>query len=774
VSLASRAAEVEDVVRAAQHTALENVLPGRHSLIAVGGFGRRELFPYSDIDLLILVDFDVNEPPVREAISRFLQTLWDAKLRPSHSVRTADECAALDPNNLELTMSLMDRRLLCGDESLYRSMDEHFTRFERARATDIGRGLARLVRERHAKFQNTIYHLEPNVKESPGGLRDLHTVRWFERLKSTGREELDEAHEVFTRIRSSLHERAGRDQNILSFDAQEALAERPADLMRDYYRHARSVFRALRNHMENVEERSSSLLQQFRDWRSRLSTSQFTVAHDRVFLRMPPEGLQPFEFVARHQLELAPDAVRRLAGHAPALRWNDWKALLSLPRPARGLRAMQDTGVLAQVLPAWRAIECLVVRDFHHRYTVDEHSLVAIESLEAIEDPRFAGVFEEIEDPALVRFALLLHDVGKGSGDHVPASVWIASSVLENLGAPPSDRDCVLFLIERHLDLSNVMTGRDLGEESTARLVADRVSTVERLKMLTLLTWADISAVHPGAMTPWRREQLWRLYVTAHQELTRELDRYRIHNLAETSRERAEFLEGLPMRYLRTHSGEEIDAHVGLASELTSRIAAIKLEHWEGLHRLTLLTRDRPGLLASVAGTLAAFGMNILKAEAFGNDKGVVIDTFVFADPMRTLELNPGESARLSDMVRRVVEGRQDVETLLRGRPKAPGHRPRLQPRVAFDNQASETSTLIEVVAEDRPGLLYHLARAISVHGANIEVVLIDTEAHRALDVLYVTEQGGKISADVQARLHAALMSACGGELQRAPGAGAA
>jgi [protein-PII] uridylyltransferase len=295
-------------------------------------------------------------------------------------------------------------------------------------------------------------------------------------------------------------------------------------------------------------------------------------------------------------------------------------------------------------------------------------------------------------------------------------------------------------------------------------MLAERIGTLERLKQLALLTYADISAVNPQAMTPWRLEQLWRVYLAAHAELTKGLYAERIHNAAGS---RADFLEGLPVRYLRTHLDSEVSAHIELARQLESRPVAIEIAHERGVYRLTLLTWDRPGLFASVAGAISSFGLSILKAEAFSNTRGVVVDTFTFSDPHRTLELNPPEVDRLRGVVRKVVESKLDVATLLRARPKPllPSRGARFEPRVRIDQSASESATLIEIVAEDRAGLLYDLARAISKAGCNIDVVLIDTEAHKALDVFYVTANGSKLgdpaAESLKIELHKACLGSC-------------
>ena len=767
-TLAARNSEVEDLVSRAYSKTLEPRFPSGMALVAVGGFGRGELFPHADVDLLLLVESENQIPPAREALSLFLQVLWDSGLRPSHSVHRVAECVIEHENNAELAVSLLDRRLLAGDPSVFRRLDESFNSFVAKRGAAVAQQLAGLCEARHAKFQHTIYHLEPNIKDTPGGLRDLQTVRWLAALeRREPARDLSPAFDFLAALRIRLHELAGRDQNVLNFDAQEALSEHPAALMRDYYRHARLVDRVVRAALEAAVERAGTLLGRFHEWRSRLSTSEFTVSRDRVLLRTPkrmPQSLSLFEFVARHQLCLAPETIDRLASFVPETRWDDWKRLLSLPRPSFGLRAMQETGTLAAALPEWRNIECLVVPDFYHRYTVDEHTLVAIASLESIGDPRLAGLLEETSDLALVRFALLLHDIGKGSGvEHSQESERIGRIVMERLGAPEAERATVEFLVRHHLDLSSVMTSRDLGDGSTARMLAERLGTIERLKQLTIMTYADISAVNPQAMTPWRLEQLWRAYLLADEELTKELHTERIHAVEGAAPERAAFLEGLPTRYARTHTPAEIDAHFELARLLESQPLAIEIGHERSLYRLTLLTRDRPALLASIAGAISSFGLNIVTAEAFSNAQGIVVDTFTFTDPNRTLELNPLEADRLRAIVRSVVEEKEDAGALLRGRPKPflASRAARLEPRVAFNSDASEDATLIEIVAADRPGLLYDLAQAITAAGCNIEVVMINTEAHKALDVFYVTSGGQKLGGELEAQLKSELLAAC-------------
>lgn len=752
------------------------------TVAAVGGYGRRELFPYSDVDLLLLATTDDPSKQERQAISEFLKALWDEGLRVSQSVRTPADCGRIHVGNLELTISLLDHRYLCGDRTRYEMLAAAFRKLIHNDGQTIADELSKNARARHAKYNDTIYHLEPNVKEHPGALRDLHVLDWLGKLKQPAAEHLQAARKFLYTVRIFLHQLAGRDDNALSFEAQELLSEDPGAWMREYYRCARSIYAAVQRAMEGAERTDLGLVAQFREWRGRLSNVDFTVARERVLLRDPhllasdPDiVLRLMIFVARHGLRLGRDTEERIRTALPNLRlsgpdaWTRLRELLRLPGCVVGLRAMHSTGVLAELIPEWNRIDCLVRRDFYHRYTVDEHTLLTIAGLETLSGPtegltkRFSELLSEIDRPELLRLALLLHDLGKGggTGSHAAESVKLATSAMERLGVPEASRLTVNFLIEHHLDLSGMMNSRDLSDAATASQVAAVAGTVERLKLLTLMTWADISAVNPTAMTPWRLEQLWRTYLAGYHELTRELATARIEAAAERP-EMSAFLRGLPVRYQRTHSEDEIRAHFGLWKVSRSGAIGIDVRKAEGAWQMTVVMPDKPGLLASISGAIASFGLNILKAEAFSNAEHDVVDTFAFADPHRTLELNPSEVDRLRDTVVRVVSGRVDVKKLLAGRrrphPPAGG---RISASVTFNDEASPGATLIEVTAEDRPGLLYDLTSALSGAGLNIEVVLIDTEAHKALDVFYVTEGGHKLSTEAQAGVHDTLVAAC-------------
>ena len=778
------------------------------AVAAVGGYGRRELFPYSDIDLLLLVEQESDLAALKEAISEFLRVLWDSGLRVSHSARTVAECCRLHDGNLELHISLLDLRLVWGDTGMFGALSERLPSLYKQESGAITQRLARLAQQRHAKFHNTVYHLEPNIKEGPGGIRDIHLLRWLNALLpqhgaiSESLAELAPAQRFLYEVRCFLHLQNGRDNNLLSFEMQDEIARHapagpiaPEAWMRLYFQHARSVFQSAVRALDDIDTHNAPLLAQFRTWRSRLSTPEFTISRDRVYLRNANETLfstesllRLFAFVGRHGVRLAWDTQRRLKSELPKLSqlfrdtppaWPGWRELLSQPHVALALGEMQETGLLSAAIPEWNAIDSLVVRDFYHRYTVDEHTLMAVEAVDQlmanqpVKDARFHQLALANENPATLRFAILLHDLGKGtdSSDHVRGSVTAAHEFMERTRVPQPIAQAVLFLIEHHLDLSLIMNARDLHDPATARFLTERVGTEEDLRRLVLLTYADISAVNPGAMTPWRLEQLWRVYSAGVEQLTRELVLDRIHASPAFSPDRlaspqlAAFVDGLPMRYLRTHTREQIEHHYALEQKSRREGAAVEIAREAGAYVLTVLAHDAPGLFASLCGALSSFGLNIVKAEAASNTAGCVLDLVRFTDPMRTLELNPEEVNRLEWTLQCVLRGSVAVSDLLKRRRRVsrPASDAAIAPSVRFDNEASDSATLIEFAGEDRPGLLYDLASGISACGCNLEIVMVATEAHRALDVFYVTCGGGKLEAAMLDRLGPGLVQAAAG-----------
>ncbi|MGZ4811792.1 MAG: [protein-PII] uridylyltransferase [Terriglobales bacterium] len=791
------------------------------ALAAIGGFGRGELFPHSDIDLLFLCA-EAPTPEVKLNISTLCRELWDAGLRASPVMRTQGECDRLDPGNVEGALSLLDCRFLVGDAALFRQLhDDLLPRLVRREWQSLVQGVAQLARDRHGKFGNTIFHLEPNVKECPGGLRDQHTAYWLALIAALDKQrawpdraslvpsalqvQFGRACEFLADVRCFLHYRHGRDDNKLTWDAQEQAAASgiglsnraavdAASWMRTYFQHARAIHRFMSQVLEDIPPARSSLFQQFQQWRSRVSNQDFSVVGGRVFLQQataisdPDLLLRLFGFIARHGFKLSADTERRAEQVLPTIAerlprgpalWSHLREILLAPHAAPTLRAMHSLGLLTQIIPEFKLVDSLVLRDFYHRYTVDEHTFLAIENLQRLNgsdddrERRFAEMLSEVKESDLLYLAILLHDLGKGGpGDqHVQSSVAIAEGILERLGLNEHERETVIFLIANHLELSATLR-RDIFDSETIRNLADKIGTPERLQMLCLLTWADIKSVNPAALTPWKAEMLWQLYIATVRRLNHSVDQERIHGdeaqvarVISTFPDRAteirEFLNGLPQRYLRTYA-EQAAFHFQLVSQLRNGAIQLSLNLNRDLFELTVVTGDRPGLFATIAGFLFAWGMSIIKADAFSHNSGIILDTFHFSDRFGTLTMNPPERERFKRNLEEVLCGEANLEKLVlnRLRSERPGTPPvKIEPKVEFDGQCSSHSTVIEIIAQDRPGLLYDVASLLAAEQCNIEVALIDTQGHMAVDVFYLTSERRKLDAERQQRLAAQLIA---------------
>ncbi len=798
--------------------------PKDFALIALGGYGRKWLFPYSDIDLLFLHAGDKAEGKIKEPIRRFSQELWDLRLKLSPASRTVSECDRFDPDNLEFAISLLDCRYLAGDRQLFsRLHDVVIPKLIASESQVFLTRLAELARNRHAKFGGTLFHLEPNVKDGPGGLRDYNVACWLALISAMAkqrawpdrptffapsqRNKLEAALGFLEVVRCFLHFRHSRDDNVLAWDAQaEAAAARigvgnggevtASDWMRIYFSHARTVHRVCTQLLSEIPAERPSLYRQFQTMRSRLSNAEFSVVDDMVFLRQPENLTDPqlilrvFRFLARHGLSLSSVTEGQIEEALPSVvadppegseLWHALQEILLGPHAADALRAMHSLGVLIILLPEFEGIDSLVVRDYSHRFTVDEHTFVAIENLHALRqsqakwDQRYAELLEELEQPDLLYLAILLHDTGKGAktDDHVRASLALAEAALDRLDLDALDREAVIFLVGKHLEMSAALR-RDIFDPETVRAFAAKVETPERLKMLCLLTYADIKAVNPEALSPWKAENIWQLYIATANHLNRNLDQ-RFHvdahdevlehlrTLAPATGKHVEtFLEGLPRRYLLTHAAGDVFAHADMATRLGKDPVQVDLRRGRHWYELILVTPDRPFLFATMAGILAAWGMNIVKASAFSNLAGIVVDTFYFTDTFRTLELNLSEWERFKVSIHDGLLGKLDLERMLRDRLRAKQNRApkvKVETQVHFDNTCSAHSTLVEVIAQDQPGLLYRISSQFAREKCNIEIALIDTEGQTAIDVFYLTTGGAKLGPEQQARLQTALVT---------------
>jgi [protein-PII] uridylyltransferase len=838
-TIAARAAAMDELVTGLWQSAVErdSKLAEGIALLAIGGYGRRELFPYSDVDLLFLLDSRVVEKEVREAIRRVGQEMWDYGIRVSQATRKLAECERFSEDNAEFTLSLMEHRLLSGDAGLYaRLADETVPKLLQRDHKVITARLVELTRERHAKYGGTLFHLEPNIKDCPGGLRDIHVCGWLKILDSSaatdGSDDIEFRHAIeFLRlVRCFLHYRHERDDNTLDWQAQDTAAEAAVGLngrdtqkldaaywMRFYFRHARSIERSLKRLIEDLPMAKSARRVLLKRERGVEPQAGFRIDHGRILLDPAVKGyvagarrdvahdpeivLEVFAAIARMGCRLGREAEERISQALPLLSanleegpalWRRLQAILMGRFAGDALRAMHALGILELLIPEFHGIDALVIRDAYHRYTVDEHTFVLIDTLHGLEEAeaggksewasraewasRFGVLLRELPHAPVLYLMALLHDTGKGrsTGDHAQESAKMAQSVLARLELDPYESDLVTGLIGNHLEMSSALR-RDIFDAETVRAFAGKVQTPELLRMLTLFTYADINAVHPDALTPWKAENLWRLYIATANYLDRSVDDERVG--AQEARELvdrvsalvpdqraavAKFLEGLPERYVLTRSPEQIRTHFRMAERLDADRVQLDFRYSPSVSELTVVTPDRALLFANMTGALAAWGMNIVTADAFSNRNGIVVDSFRFTDTFRTLEMNASEHERFVKSVHDVMTGTVPLEKLLSGRRRGRRKAPKVivETRVEFDDVASSNSTLLEVIAQDIPGLLRALSLTIAAHGYNIEVALIDTEGETAIDVFYLTHEGAKLEKRQQKTLRAELLKA--------------
>jgi len=768
------------------------------AVVAIGGYGRRQLSLHSDIDLLVLFGGHLGEGE-EKTLRAILTPLWDLGLVVGHQVREIDEFANLEVDNPEFLMALVDARHIVGDRGL-------FDRFESAfhhagtHAHVVG-ALNTLIDERYGLFNATLYQLEPDVKESPGALRDLTATRWIAALTDPSLvrrnvedpTKIEDAEDFLLRVRSILHLESKRNHNQLTHHLQEHAADvlgypgafpqqRVERLMSDYFRHARVVMRSLVWMRKAAPTPAGLNLGATADGIRFIDSRQAAV--------QPATWLAAFQAAIDNNCAVSDSALAAMRQHAERFRVEDFfptpahrTALMRFLRPVPGLYArlseMHDCGLLGRMFPPFQAITYRVVRDFFHKYTVDEHTLLTIRNLERLEKGtspdrlRFASLLRDLQAPEHLVLSLLLHDVGKWRDeDHHVESVRMAREMFGRIGLPQEARDTVEFLIQNHLAMSQVAFRRDTEDPEIVRKFAELVGVEERLKMLCLMTLADVEAVSLETLTPWRAELLWRLYVDTYNHLTMgygdelidtnqtgsaELLAARPSDVSEA--EIAHFLDGLPRRYLRLFDTDAIYRHVRLARDIKSDEIHLWMERRGAAWELTVVTLDKPFLFSNIAGVLSSFGMDILRGHAMTSPGGLVLDVFQFTDSERFLELNEGAREQIFSVLNDVVSARSSVTDRLRGRERSLfNRRPRrVTPVVHADNTSSKRYTIIDIIADDELGLLYRIGRVMSQNGCDVDLVLIATEGHRAIDVFHITKAGRKLSGAEQAELSANL-----------------
>lgn len=764
------------------------------AVCALGGYGRRLLCLHSDLDLLIVFNGSIG-PAEEQVVKALLHPLWDLRLTVGHQVRELTDFEQVEAGNPEFLLALLDTRLLAGDRTIVETVSGQLARAGQDASRQVLRSLLALIDQRHGEFNETFYQLEPDIKNAPGGLRDIASARWIRTLAGdhwvdTPRfdpRRLYDAEDLLFRMRSILHLESGRNINLLTHGLQEQVAEilrfggstaqqRVEGLMGEYFRHAQAVVRVLEAARKSSATRRSRVAPTPVGDGLELAADGIWFAEPRAAASSPTAWLLAFQTAFEMGCGMSDQALTLIEQNLERFAAEDFVAteaqrqiIRGLLHPRIGLYArfseMHDCGLLDRAFPEFGRIHCRVIRDFYHKYTVDEHTLLTLRNIESLIDVtsggrgRFSGLLHELRAPELLTLALLFHDVGKWTDeDHAVESTRMAQAMLARLGIEGDARHTVEFLIQHHLEMSRLAFRRDPDDPEVARQFAKFIGTEEMLKMLCLLTFADVGAVSPDTLTPWKEELLWRLYVDTYNWLTMsyadELIERDESDVAELVAARPEdisrsellrFLHGLPRRYLSMFDYR----HVRLARDIRPDEVHATLEKKGEIWELIVVTLDKPFLFSNVSGVLSYFGMDILRGQAMTTPEGLVLDLFQFTDAEGFLRHNTVASAEILQRLQDVVAGRADITKLLRHKESgvARKRRPqRVAPVVYFDNEHSQRHTVLEIVADDSPGLLYRISRVISGHQCDVDLVLVSTEGHKAIDVFHITKGGRKLS----------------------------
>jgi [protein-PII] uridylyltransferase len=741
------------------------------ALAASGGYGRRQQLPRSDVDLVVLHDGN-RADEVAALAERLLYPLWDGGFEVGHAVRTPLECELVARERLDALTSMLDLRPIAGDGAIVREVAERV----HAVASDDVPAFVRALREdaalRAERFGATTHLLEPDLKNGAGALRDVQAVRWAtaiagEAFLRTGeRDAIEAAEEFLTRVRSALQLETETHGDRLPLELQPPIArmmgfdDEPRSiaedgLMRTVFEHARAV----RWIAENVL------------WRAAEQVSM-SIDPPRPFAG-PDEALEALAAAAESG-ERADGRVLDSIEATPVpdpIPWTDRtrSAFLRIIRSGEAgvaaLDALDRLGMLVRLVPAWSDVRCRPQRDPYHRFTVDTHLTRTVAEMGRLlavgEDPPATAELAQGPDRDGLLLGALLHDIGKtGEGGHVPAGSRIAGETLDHMGIEGATRDLAAFMVREHLLLPDTATRRDLADEDLILDVAARIGSPDRLGALTLLAEADAIATGPSAWTAWRQTLLrelvtrvQRVFDRGHmgtelaQQLTARIDAVRDLLDAEPEESVERFVLRMPRGYFLAMEPEHVAAHYPtIAPEVGSvevRTSARKGAR-AGTYELLVVAADRPGLLSWIAGGLALAGLSILTAQAFTTDDGVAVDVFevegVFED-----EIDEARWREFRGVLRRAVEGRLSLDhRVAQKRSRYPGPRSDVPITVAVDNEASDYSTVIEVGAPDRIGLLYDIAGALAELTLDVHLAKVATYTDRVVDSFYVRDALGR------------------------------
>jgi len=696
------------------------------AVVALGGYGRRELNPYSDVDIMLLVRPD-GRVQAAERSTRFFQLLWDLKYQLGHSLRTIDDCVALAKEDLTARTALMESRYLLGSRTLFETCRRRLAAGFRPRAFVEAK---REERRRDAeRYGSTSFLLEPNVKRSPGGLRDLHAIKWIamaltrridwhdlataQYLTTTECDLLQRHQAILWQIRNDMHFHAGRASDVLNFDEQQRLAEAFGYQSERHLLPVEQFMQCYYRVTAEVQELCDRLFERVipEPWRHRIAArllartvGRFILTDQTIALRpgvygevatSPALVMELFELSHQYGLRLT-DEARQAAIAAveqfPPPTWHTpdigGRLLSMLGAPghlADTLRSMHRIRLLGRLLPAFDHATGLMQFNRYHSYTVDEHCIRAVGEAERLagHDDRLGTAYRDVKRKALLHLALLLHDVGKGyEGDHSERGVELAEEAAGWLGLSADDRQLLAFLVRQHLLMSNIAFRRDLNDESTVLRFARQMAQPEALTLLYLLTAADIRAVGPEMWTSWKGELLRELFdramevVAGSRLVSGEQERIRRVREAATASVGRTYdrpwldrqFDAMPARYWLTTPPELIVEQLAGFKQLESEEVVItaNAQTDRGTHIYTVFALETliPGLFSKIAGVLAAKGAQILGAQVYTRRDGVIVDRFEVLDPDYKGPPPPRRIAAISAAIRDVLTGRLTIQEL--------------------------------------------------------------------------------------------------------------
>ena len=802
----------------------------RMSIVATGGYGRGLLAPGSDIDLLFLLPY--KKTPWAESVAEsVLYMLWDLGFKVGHATRTVEQCVKLSQSDMTIRTSLLDARLIHGDRELFREFEERF-RADITKGGPKAFVTAKMEERagRHTKSGQSRYKVEPNVKDGKGGLRDLHTLHWLvkhiygddvgPRAVEAGLFTTEEV-ETFRRcedflwsVRCFLHFVTGRAEERLTFENQPQLAAalgyRDRGGMRGVERFMRHYFLVAKDvgNLTNIlstglemrqlkaAPRLSSLMNPIgwhmrRDIRKRtdfrLDNDRLNVADPDVFRRDPVNILRFFAHAERTDAALHPDAVRLLSQSLrliddgmradPSANRVFLEILTGRVSPESALRRMNEAGVLERFIPAFRNVVAMMQFNMYHHFTVDEHLIRTVGQITEIEQMRAKAelpvtteLIGRLANRTVLYVAAFLHDIGKGRAeDHSIVGARVARELCPRLGLAAAETETVAWLIEQHLTMSNIAQSRDIADPKTIRDFADIVQSPERLKMLLILTCADIRAVGPGVWNGWKGQLLRSLYYETEpivagghtvtdrgRRVERATDALRAALPGWSEEAKSAFIDRhYPDYWLRTDTAQQVE-HAELlrrADESDQKIVTTaKTDAFRSITELTIYAPNHARLLSLFAGACAAAGASITSARITTTRDGFALDTFLLSREFDTDEDELRRAVRIRQTIDDVLSGKVRLAALLERR-RGLGARTdafKVAPEVAINNTVSDRFTVIEVAGLDRTGLLYELTSALSDLNLDIASAHITTFGEKAVDVFYVTDLMGKKITSVE------------------------